>query len=124
MNKVIAILSVVCSLSFSSFSQEAPLENYLGKYVFAADNPVPYVEVKMNGTTLISESPMGSATLQRVEADVFAIIEYNGLAEFRRNGEGKIVGVKVSVMGLEMEGTREESALKLIPAEVFLRMFR
>jgi hypothetical protein len=109
MKKLVTSLSFFLFLSFSAISQEAPLENYVGKFVFPADNPVPYVEVKLNGTTLMSESPMGSATLQRIEADQFSIVEYNGLAEFKRNGEGKVIGVKISVMGLEMEGKKEES---------------
>lgn len=124
MNKVIALFAIACTISISSFSQEAPLENYQGKFVFAAGNPVPYIEVKVNGTTLISESPMGSATLQRIEADQFAIVEYDGLAEFKRNGEGKVVGIKVSIMGLEMEGTKEESSLTLIPIQHLVSIFR
>jgi hypothetical protein len=114
MKKLTTLFFFMSFLSLSAICQEAPLENYVGKFVFPAGSPVPHMEVKLNGTTLITESPMGSATLQRVQADQFSIVEYNGLAEFKRNGEGKVVAVKVTVMGLEMEGTKEEA----IPAIV------
>jgi hypothetical protein len=80
---------------------------YTGKYTFPEGNPVPWVEVKYSEGTLVSESPMGSATLQRIEGDVFAVVEYNGTAEFLRDAQGKIMGVKVSVMDIVMEGKKE-----------------
>ncbi|HSK14204.1 MAG TPA: DUF3471 domain-containing protein [Phnomibacter sp.] len=115
MKKFYSLLAIAITLTLSALSQEAPLETYLGKYNFPEGSPVPYTEVKLNGAGLITESPMGIATLQRIEADMFAIVEYNGLAEFRRNSEGKVIGVKVSVMGIELEGTKEEVKLKAIP---------
>lgn len=91
--------------------QDAPLEQYIGKYVFPEGSAVPWVEVKLTEGGLITESPMGNATLQRIEKDLFSIVEYNGTSEFRRNGDGKVTGIKVAVMGLEMEGTKEQTSL-------------
>lgn len=93
-----------------AFSQDNPLQAYVGRYVFPEGNPVPYVDVKLVGEVLVSESPSGTATLQQIEGDKFAVVEYEGLAEFTRNADKKVVSVKVSVMGYEMEGKREASA--------------
>jgi len=98
----------LCSLAAG---QDAPLEQYIGKYVFPEGSAVPWVEVKLTEGVLITESPMGNATLQRIEKDLFSIVEYNGTSEFRRNADGKVTGIKVAVMGLEMEGTKEQTSL-------------
>lgn len=99
----------------SSFAQKAPLTDYVGKFNFPEGSAVPWVVVKLTAdSVLVSESPHGNATLALVEGDIFAIVEYQGVAEFKRNGEGKVTKVKVSVQNMEMEGTKEESALEQI----------
>lgn len=107
--------ALFCFLSMAAIASRADstLTLYTGKYIFPEGNPVPWVEVKYTDGTLISESPMGSATMQRTEGDVFAIVEYNGIAEFLRDSNGKITAVKVSVMDMVMEGKKESpSAIK------------
>jgi hypothetical protein len=100
------MLGLVCF----AFSQDNPLQAFVGRYIFPEGNPVPYVDVKLVGEVLVSESPAGTATLQQIEGDRFSVVEYEGLAEFVRNADKKVVSVKVSVMGYEMEGKREEAA--------------
>lgn len=110
MRKLILLTCLAALPAIFSFGQDAPLEQYVGKYIFSNGSQVPWVEVKLVNGALISESPQGNATLQRIEKDQFSIVEYNGMAEFKRNAEGKVTGVKVLVMDLEMEGTKEESS--------------
>lgn len=113
MSKVLMLLSFLVSFVIFSNAQDAPKTDYVGKYNFPEGSAVPYVEIKLSDSTLSAESPMGTATLQKIEGDVFSIVEYNGTAEFKRNSEGKVVSVKVTVMGLEMEGTKEGPAILL-----------
>ncbi len=109
MKKILLSFVFVFSLLVVGFGQDAPLESYVGRYVFPAGNQVPYVDVKLVDGNLFSESPNGVANLKRSEGDLFIIVEYEGLAEFIRNEDKKVVKVKVFVMGIEMEGTKEET---------------
>lgn len=115
MKKFFLFAALAFSCTISALSQEAPLESYVGKFNFPQGSPVPFVDVKISNGSLIGESQMGIASLQRIEADVFSIVEYNGVAEFKRNGDGKVVSIKVTVNDLIMEGTRENLHLKAIP---------
>ncbi len=95
----------------SSIAQKAPVADYVGKFNFPEGSVVPWVVVKVTpDSLLISESPQGNATLSHVEGDVFSIVEYSGVAEFRRNSDGKVNGVRVTVGDIVMEGTKELTA--------------
>ncbi len=114
MNKLLFLFAFSIALSIPGIGQDSTFEAYTGKFNFPEGSAVPWVEVKLNNGVLVSESPNGSATLQRIEGDVFSIVEYNGTAEFKRNAEGKVTSVKVVVMGLEMEGTKESAKFKYL----------
>lgn len=97
----------------SGFAQKAPITDYVGKFNFPEGSVVPWVLVKITqDSVLVSESPHGNATLIHIEGDIFSIVEYSGVAEFRRNDDGKVNGVKVTVGDMVMEGTKEESGLQ------------
>jgi hypothetical protein len=70
--------------------------------------------MKLVDGVLIGESQMGSSTFTRIEGDKFTIVEYNGIAEFIRNAEGKVISVKVTVDTMVLEGTKEGSALRAL----------
>lgn len=112
MNKVLFLFAFVIALAVPGIGQDSTYADFTGKYIFPEGSAVPYVDVKLNNGVLISESPAGTATLQRIEKDTFSIVEYSGIAEFKRNAEGKIISVKVIVMGLEMEGLKELPKVK------------
>ncbi len=114
MNKLLFILAFTVAIAIPGIGQDSTFEAYTGKYNFPEGSAVAYVEVKLADNVLSIESPAGNSTLQRVEGDIFSIVGYNGTAEFRRNAEGKITGVKLSVMGLEMEGTKEAPKFKYL----------
>lgn len=114
MNKILFLFAFTIALAIPGIGQDSTYEAYVGKYNFPEGSAVPYVDVKIINGVLISESPAGTATLQRIEGDVFSIVEYNGTAEFKRNAEGKIFSVKVLVMGLEMEGSKEQPKFKYL----------
>lgn len=112
MKKSIFLSSLLLLVVAVAFSQETPLNQYVGTYNFPAGNDIPYVEVSLQDSILIAVSPNGMSTLQRVQADTFAIVEYQGIAIFTRSEDGQIKGLKVMVMGLDMEGERQ------IPAKI------
>lgn len=114
MNKIITIIAFAFAFSLNALGQDAPLDNYIGKYNFPEGSPVPQVELKLVEGVLMGESQMGPVTFKRMEGDMFSIVEHNGVAEFRRNADGKVVAVKVTVDTLVMEGTKEGAALRSI----------
>lgn len=99
--------------------QDSTLNAYVGKYVFQAGSPTPDATVALEGGTLTISSAIGSATLSKVEGDVFSIVEFNGTAEFKRNDQGKVVAIRVRVADLDLSGTRESIALHLRPVLPF-----
>jgi hypothetical protein len=90
---------------------DSTLKVYTGKYIFPAGSPTPEATISLDGGTMYISSSMGSATLAKVDGDVFSIVEYNGTATFKRNEQGKVVSVLVAVAGMELVGTKEETAL-------------
>jgi hypothetical protein len=114
---------LTCSLIFCSVvlyaQQDTTLNAYVGKYVFEPGSPAPEATVALEGGTLTISSTIGSASLSKIEGDVFAIVEFNGTAEFKRNDQGKVVGIRVRVAGLDLSGTKEELAIHLRPVVPF-----
>lgn len=112
MNKIVAIIAFAFAFSLSALAQDAPLDNYIGKYNFPEGSPVTSVELKVVDGVLMGESQMGPATFKRIEKDMFAVIEHNAVAEFKRNADGKVISVTVTVDTLVMEGTKEGTAIR------------
>jgi hypothetical protein len=110
MKKVFFMITLFFALGMQANAQDSTLNHYVGRYTFSAQDPVPFVDVKLVDNVLMTESPSGNSVLQRTEGDTFFIVEFNGIALFVRNENNKVVKVKVSVQGLDMEGTKEESA--------------
>jgi hypothetical protein len=114
MKKLFPLLAIAIAFTLNAIGQDAPLDTYVGKYNFPQGSPVPMFEVKIKDGVLFGESQMGVSTFQRVEADIFSIVEYGGTAEFKRNGDGKVVSVTVSVGDVVLEGTKESIQLNSI----------
>ena len=90
--------------------QDSTLQQYAGKYIFPQGSAVTEAVVSLDAGVLSISSAIGAATLSKIEADRFAIVEYNGTAEFKRNDAGKIIGIHVVVADLDLTGTKESFA--------------
>jgi Domain of unknown function (DUF3471) len=93
--------------------QSDSLKEYTGKYKFPEGSAVPEVNITIENGMLFAGSSAGSSELKRIEKDLFEIVAYAGKATFRRNEEGKLVGVKIEVEDLIMEGTKEINSFQL-----------
>ena len=83
------------------------LEQYTGKFKFAS-GPISEAEVTLESGDLKILTSQGNATMKKTEeADVFTLVEYDGKATFVRNADKKITGIKIEVMGMVLEGTKE-----------------
>ena len=109
-----AVTILIASIAFSQTPAPAPtksdsLEIYAGKYKFPEGTVITDLELKLENGTLMGYSDQGNSEFKKVDGDVFAVVAYEGKATFRRNPEGKIVGIKIEVQDMILEGTKSEA---------------
>ncbi len=108
MKKVTLLFSLFIAVCFSLKAQDS-LQQYAAKYKFPEGSAVTEVTVALENGALMVNSAMGNAALEKTGTDQFAIPAYNGTVLFIRNEAKKITGIKIDVMNISLEGTREES---------------
>lgn len=106
MKKAIAFFVFSIGLTIAAQCQDSTLAAYTGYFKFPDGSPIPTAEIKLVDSVLAVESPSGNSTLARIQGDLFSIVEYNGTAQFVRGEDKKIKGVRISVMGIELEGEK------------------
>lgn len=87
------------------------LQQYTGKYKFPDGSIVTEVTVTLDSNVLTANSVMGSSELRKTDTDVFEIVAYGGIATFKRNAEGKIIGLNIVVGDINIEGTKTEGII-------------
>jgi hypothetical protein len=85
-----------------------PLKEYTGKYKLPVGSVVTEVNVVFDNGVLSLTSAMGTTAITKATADTFSIPNYNGTAVFTRNDQKKINGIKIDVLGISLEGIKEE----------------
>jgi hypothetical protein len=109
MKKFTLLFSLFIAVCFSLKAQDS-LQQYVAKYKFPEGSAVTEVTVALENGALMVNSAMGNAALDKTGADQFTMPAYNGTVVFTRNEAKKITGIKIDVMNISLEGTREESA--------------
>lgn len=104
-------ISVVASAQTTQLDTTV-LKQFVGKYKFPEGSVVNEIVVNLDSTGLNMVASVGASPLQKKEGDEFAIIEFQGIANFKRNADKKVVGVSISAMGYNLEGTKEEVAVE------------
>jgi hypothetical protein len=64
------------------------------------------VNIENGGLNMIAS--VGTSPLKKNDGDVFEITLFQGIANFKRNEDKKVVGVSINAMGYNLEGTKEE----------------
>jgi len=93
------------------------LKEYTGKYKFPEGSVVTEVNITIENGVLFAGSAMGSSELKRIEKDLFEVVTYAGKAIFKRNEEAKLIGVRIEVEDLILEGTKEVNSIQPITPE-------
>jgi hypothetical protein len=97
---------IVCSLYLHASD---PLQQYVARYKFPPGSVLTEINVVLDNGVLSLTSPMGNAVIEKSgSTDTFSIISYNGTAVFTRNESKKVNGLKIDVMGVSLEGIKEE----------------
>lgn len=102
------VLFTSCGILQAQSPADSTMAEYTGRYVFPEGNVVPDVTVSLDNDQLSMTSTAGSSSLSRLGVDSFSIVEFSGLAVFKRNELKKINRVYIEAAGYTMEGTREE----------------
>lgn len=107
--KKIVLLLMLLPACLLAVSQNDSLQEYTGKYRFPDGSPVTEIGVVLEDGVLTATSVMGNSEFRKTDSkDVFEIVAFAGTATFKRNGDGKIIGLRIQVQDIDMEGTREE----------------
>ena len=108
------------AVAFSTANAQVDsLQEYTGKYNFPEGSPVTEIGVIVESGVLTATSVMGNSELKKSDTkDVFELVAYSGLASFKRNEDGKIIGLFIQVQDINMEGTKAEPAIEITSKEV------
>lgn len=86
-----------------------PLEDFIGKYVFPDGSVVPDVTVTLAGSVLNMSSVAGSSALSELGIDSFSIVEFSGVAVFKRGEDKKVNEVHIEAQGYVLDGQKQSS---------------
>lgn len=109
MKKILSLLVIcfVCHVDISA--QSVDLKEYTGIYVFPDGSVVPSVEVTLTDTVLTMSSEAGSSVITREGQDTFFIVEFNGIAIFKRDSTNKVNAVHIEAGGYILDGKKQEN---------------
>jgi len=95
-------------LSAQQTPQADSLKEYTGKYKFPEGSEVTEIKVGIENNILWTYSDKGNSELKRIEKDMFEVVQYTGTATFKRDENGKVIGLHIEVGNLIMDGKKSE----------------
>lgn len=104
-------------------AQTGPLNDYLGKYVFAEGSPVAEVSLTVQDSSLVINSAMGSTMLEKKGVDSFYLATYDALVIFKRNDGKSVESISIFVQGMELVGRKESGAIALKEDDFYSTFF-
>jgi hypothetical protein len=111
---ILSILASIFIISVNAQSEPAPkppLSDFVGRYVFPEGSVVPDVTVALAGEALTMISVQGSSALTDLGRDSFTIVEFSGLAVFKRGDDKKVNGVHIEAQGYVLDGQKQSSGV-------------
>ena len=121
MRKLCFITMILMGAFLSVNAQQGPLNDYLGKYVFAEGSPVAEVSVTIQDSSLVINSAMGSTMLEKKGIDSFYLATYDALVIFKRKDGKSVESVSILVQGMELLGRKEASPVALKEDEFYVK---
>jgi len=115
----LTLISIGAFLSVNA--QTSPLNDYLGKYVFAEGSPVAEVSITIQDSSLVINSAMGSTQLEKKGVDSFYLATYDALVVFKRKDGTSVESISIFVQGMELMGRKESSPVALKEDEFYVR---
>lgn len=100
-------VSLLCIVTLAASAQDSTLKEYVGRYIFPDGSVVPSAEVSLNGNVLSVSSTQGSSPMEKRGRDTFALVNFNGMAYYKRNDKGAVMSVRVEVGDIILDGVKE-----------------
>jgi hypothetical protein len=107
---ILSSLFILVANAQSDPAPKPPLEDFVGKYVFPEGSVVPDVDVLLSGSALTMTSAAGSSALNELGRDSFQIVEFNGIAVFKRGEDKKVNGVHIEAQGYVLDGQKKSGS--------------
>jgi hypothetical protein len=123
MRKLCFLTLVLMGAFMTVNAQTGPLNDYLGKYVFAEGSPVAEVSLTVQDSSLVINSAMGSTMLEKKGVDSFYLATYDALVIFKRNDGKSVESISIFVQGMELVGRKESGAIALKEDEFYTTFF-
>jgi hypothetical protein len=119
MRKLCFMTLVLMGAFLSVNAQQGPLNDYLGKYIFAEGSPVAEVSLTVQDSSLVINSAMGSTILEKKGVDSFYLATYDALVIFKRKDGKMVESISILVQGMELVGKKEASPFALKEDEFY-----
>lgn len=100
---------VVISVNAQTEPQKPPLADFVGKYAFPDGSVVPEVDVTLSDNALTMSSTAGTSVLTELGIDSFQIVEFSGIAVFKRGDDKKVNAVHIEAMGYVLDGQKKSN---------------
>jgi hypothetical protein len=123
MRKLCFLTLVLMGAFMTVNAQTGPLNDYLGKYVFAEGSPVAEVSLTVQDSSLVINSAMGSTMLEKKGVDSFYLATYDALVIFKRNDGKSVESISIFVQGMELVGRKESGAIALKEDDFYSTFF-
>jgi hypothetical protein len=123
MRKLCFLTLILMGTFLSVNAQQGPLNDYLGKYVFAEGSPVAEVSLTVQDSSLVINSAMGSTMLEKKGVDSFYLATYDALVIFKRKEGKSVETISIFVQGMELVGKREASPVAIKEDEFYATLW-
>jgi hypothetical protein len=108
MKKIVLSLFIALSVNSLYAQSDSTLNEFTGRFVFPEGGIIADATVVLEGGQLSMITSVGTSVLTKSGIDSFTIVEYSGLAVFKRSAENKINGIHIDAAGYIMDGAKEE----------------
>ena len=119
MRKLCFMTLILMGAFLSVNAQQGPLNDYLGKYVFAEGSPVAEVSLTLEDSSLVVNSAIVTAALEKRGVDSFYLAQFNALVIFKRKDGKMVESVTIFALGTELVGRKESSPVALKEDEFY-----
>ncbi|MEY3291412.1 MAG: hypothetical protein RLZZ266_437 [Bacteroidota bacterium] len=123
MRKLCFMTLILMGAFLSVNAQQGPLNDYLGKYIFAEGSPVAEVSLTTQDSSLVINSAMGSTVLEKKGVDSFYLATYDALVIFKRKDGKMVESISILVQGMELVGQKESSPVALKEDEFYAALW-
>jgi hypothetical protein len=101
---ILASIFIISANAQSDPAPKPPLSDFVGRYVFPEGSVIPDATVVLSGEALT-----GSSNLTELGRDTFTVVEFSGVAIFKRGEDKKVNAVHIEAQGYVLDGQKQSS---------------